>query len=102
MRTTTGRARILVEHPLGYVSAVGDARVIVGAPAHSIQDRIGVRYLTESGRRDFRVPDDAALELTPTTWTVSDMTKTSIPSMLRNNSFDEISGWFNPYARRDQ
>lgn len=103
--TATGRARILIEHPLGYVSAVGDARLIIGPDTRRVHDRICARYLSESGKREFLdagVPDDAAIELTPTTWTISDMTKTSIPTMLRHQSIEKVGGWFATVARRDR
>ena len=100
----TGRARIMVEHPLGYVSAVGDAEIVTGGDIRAIHDQISARYLTESGRRDFLdagVPDDAVIRIVPTRWTISDMTQTSVPALLRDHTIDEVTGWFGPISPRD-
>ena len=99
-----GRARIMIEHTLGYISAVGPAQITQHENIRSIHDRIANRYLTETGKQDFLnagAPDDAVIEITPTQWTISDITQTSIPNMLRDHTINEITGWFAPLARRD-
>ena len=102
-----GRARVLVEHPFGYVSAVGNARILTGPDIRDVHERIVARYLTDAGRDNFLdasgVPDDAAIELVPERWMSWDMQKTSIPSMIAaGHDLSEIMSWLAPAAKRDQ
>jgi PPOX class probable F420-dependent enzyme len=98
-------ARILVEHPSGWVSASGPARLITGDGTRALQERIMERYLTEQGRKHFLdasgFPDDGVIELTAEKW----MSWTVMGSYthMRDAGFsdEEIAGWLVPLARRD-
>lgn len=104
---TRSRARVLIEHPSGWVSAVGPASLITGGDVRSLQDRIGEKYLTPSGQQHFveasGIPDDAVLEVRPERWMSWDMIDSAMPKMLAAGfGVDEIMGWFKPMARRDR
>ena len=106
----SGTARILVEHPMGWISAIGPAKVLVAGVDRSAEEvralhgRVTHRYLTEEGRKHFLdasgVPDDAAIEITVERWMSWDMSQ-NFQSMAENRSPTGVRGWFVPVGKRD-
>lgn len=94
------RARLLVEHSLGWVSAWGPARLVFGAGVEVVSDRIIERYLTDEGRKHFKsasgIPDDCLIEITPQRWMSWDMMEGFRRMRGAGHSDDEILGWFLP------
>ena len=98
-----GKARILIEHPMGWISALGAARVFSDDGTSGLHARIAERYLTEEGRRHFieasGAPDDAAIEILADRWLVYSMHPSFRAMQEQGWSGEQIAGWFVPLVR---
>ncbi len=103
--TASGQARILVEHPMGWISALGTARVLTGDGIAELHDRVAARYLTEEGRKHYLaasgVPDDAALEIMAERWMTWSMNRSFRSILDAGWSREQVASWFAPLARRE-
>lgn len=98
--TDRPRARVLVEHQAGWVSAVGRAELQSGGEAKRSRDVIADKYLTEEGKRTLGSVldehDDTVIVVTPEEWLAWDVTEMLDSVAERGHSTDRFNGWFLP------